>query len=346
MGGSSLAPLVFADSFGKRPGYPVLEVLDPTDPSSILAVERRTALSRSLFVVSSKSGSTLEPNVFFDYFYGQVEKALGARAGERFVVVTDPGSPLEKEAAKRRVRRVFPGDPDIGGRYSALSHFRLVPAALPGGGVAQMLRPGPPARRLRPRGPPPRRSRGSGCRRDAAAGPRDDGPLPQGGGGEPGPPARSGDRRGRRRGTRQADLLRRAAGSPIRDVDRAVDRREHGQGRARNPARRGRASGRAGGLRLRPLFRRDRAQGRFRVAGPDGRELRDAGSARPGRRDVPLGVRDGGRGKDPRDQPLRPAQRPGGEGSDQRDSEGTVDGRQPGQVDSRQSTVDSGRRRG
>ncbi|HKA35441.1 MAG TPA: transaldolase, partial [Thermoanaerobaculia bacterium] len=115
MGGSSLAPLVFADSFGKRPGYPVLEVLDSTEPSSILAVERRTDLSRSLFVVSSKSGSTLEPNVFFDYFYGQVEKALGARAGERFVVVTDPGSPLEKEAAKRRVRRVFPGDPDIGG---------------------------------------------------------------------------------------------------------------------------------------------------------------------------------------------------------------------------------------
>ena len=139
MGGSSLAPIVFADSFGRRPGYPVLEVLDSTEPSSVLAIEK-TDLSRCLFVVSSKSGSTLEPNVFFDYFYDRVEQALGGRAGERFVVVTDPGSPLEKESGKRRVRRIFPGDPDIGGRYSALSNFGLVPAALAGVDVAEMLR--------------------------------------------------------------------------------------------------------------------------------------------------------------------------------------------------------------
>jgi transaldolase/glucose-6-phosphate isomerase len=140
MGGSSLAPLVFADSFGRRPGYPTLEVLDSTEPSSVLAVEEEADLSRSLFIVSSKSGSTLEPNVFFDYFYARAEKALGGKAGERFVVVSDPGSPLEKEAARRRVRRIFPGDPDIGGRYSALSNFGLVPAALAGVDVAEMLR--------------------------------------------------------------------------------------------------------------------------------------------------------------------------------------------------------------
>ncbi|HKF45077.1 MAG TPA: glucose-6-phosphate isomerase [Thermoanaerobaculia bacterium] len=140
MGGSSLAPLVFSDSFGRRQGYPELKVLDSTEPSSVLSVEKDHDLSRCLFVVSSKSGSTLEPNIFFDYFYGRVESALGGKAGERFVVVTDPGSALEKEAAKRKVRRVFAGDPDIGGRYSALSNFGLVPAALAGVDVAEMLR--------------------------------------------------------------------------------------------------------------------------------------------------------------------------------------------------------------
>jgi hypothetical protein len=140
MGGSSLAPLVFGQSFGRRAGYPELQVLDSTEPSSVLAVADAGDFGRSLFVVSSKSGSTLEPNIFFDYFYGRVEKALGARAGERFIVITDPGSALEKEASRRRVRRIFPGDPKIGGRYSALSNFGLVPAALAGADVAEMLR--------------------------------------------------------------------------------------------------------------------------------------------------------------------------------------------------------------
>jgi hypothetical protein len=140
MGGSSLAPLVFGQSFGRRAGYPELQVLDSTEPSSVLEVAEAGDLGRTLFVVSSKSGSTLEPNIFFDYFYGRVEKSLGARAGERFIVVTDPGSPLEKEASRRRVRRIFPGDPKIGGRYSALSNFGLVPAALGGADVAELLR--------------------------------------------------------------------------------------------------------------------------------------------------------------------------------------------------------------
>jgi transaldolase/glucose-6-phosphate isomerase len=131
---------VFGQSFGRRAGYPELQVLDSTEPSSVLEVAEAGDLGRTLFVVSSKSGSTLEPNIFFDYFYGRVEKSLGARAGERFIVVTDPGSPLEKEASRRRVRRIFPGDPKIGGRYSALSNFGLVPAALGGADVAELLR--------------------------------------------------------------------------------------------------------------------------------------------------------------------------------------------------------------
>jgi hypothetical protein len=140
MGGSSLAPLVFGQSFGRRAGYPQLQVLDSTEPSSVREVAEAGELERALFVVSSKSGSTLEPNIFFDYFYDRMAKSLGGRAGERFVVVTDPGSALEKEASRRRVRRIFPGDPGIGGRYSALSNFGLVPAALAGADVAEMLR--------------------------------------------------------------------------------------------------------------------------------------------------------------------------------------------------------------
>jgi transaldolase / glucose-6-phosphate isomerase len=140
MGGSSLAPLVFGDSFGCRPGYPRLRVLDSTEPSSVLAIEREGNLGRCLFVVSSKSGSTLEPNIFFDYFYERMDQVLGEKAAERFLVVTDPGSSLEKEASRRRVRRVFAGDPEIGGRYSALSNFGLVPAALAGVDVAELVR--------------------------------------------------------------------------------------------------------------------------------------------------------------------------------------------------------------
>jgi len=140
MGGSSLAPFVFASSFKRRPGFPELEVLDSTEPSMILATAGRSDPARTLFIVSSKSGTTLEPNILFDYFYDLAEKALGGKAGERFVVVTDPGSALEKEAGRRRVRRVFPGDPSIGGRYSALSNFGLVPAAFLGVDLPELLR--------------------------------------------------------------------------------------------------------------------------------------------------------------------------------------------------------------
>lgn len=140
MGGSSLAPLVFASSFKKQAGYPELEVLDSTEPSMVLATAGRSDPARTLFIVSSKSGTTLEPNILFDYFFDLAEKALGEKAGGRFVVVTDPGSALEKEGERRRVRRVFPGDPQIGGRYSALSNFGLVPAAFLGVDLAELLR--------------------------------------------------------------------------------------------------------------------------------------------------------------------------------------------------------------
>ena len=140
MGGSSLAPLVFASSFPPEKGFPRLEVLDSTEPSAVAAAAGETEPGRSLYVVSSKSGTTLEPNILFDYFFELASRELAGRAaGERFVVITDPGSALEKEAAKRKVRRVFPGDPRIGGRYSALSNFGIVPAALAGIPVGELL---------------------------------------------------------------------------------------------------------------------------------------------------------------------------------------------------------------
>jgi glucose-6-phosphate isomerase len=139
MGGSSLAPLVFASSFARASGFPGLEILDSTEPSAVLAIAARTEPRRALYVVSSKSGTTLEPNILFDYFFDLASRELGPKAGERFLVITDPGSALEREAATRKVRRVFPGDPTIGGRYSALSNFGIVPAALAGIRVGELL---------------------------------------------------------------------------------------------------------------------------------------------------------------------------------------------------------------
>jgi transaldolase/glucose-6-phosphate isomerase len=142
MGGSSLAPLVFANSFGRRDGFPRLEVLDSTEPTSVLAAADAAPPGRTIYVVSSKSGTTLEPNLFFDYFFALAKDDLGPRAGERFVVVTDPGTPLEEVARRRGVRKIFPGDPAIGGRYSALSNFGIVPAGLSGIDVRTLLRKG------------------------------------------------------------------------------------------------------------------------------------------------------------------------------------------------------------
>jgi transaldolase/glucose-6-phosphate isomerase len=140
MGGSSLCPEVWAETFGPQPGAPRLVVLDSTDPQQLLAVERSLDLARTLFCVSSKSGSTLEPNIFKGWFFERVKQMVGPdRAGRQFIAVTDPGSQLEQEAKREGFRRVFPGLKSIGGRYSALSDFGLVPAALMGLDVGKLL---------------------------------------------------------------------------------------------------------------------------------------------------------------------------------------------------------------
>jgi transaldolase / glucose-6-phosphate isomerase len=133
MGGSSLGPEVLAQTFDKQPGYPKLHVLDSTDPAQVRAMQASINLADTLFIVSSKSGGTTEPNVMKDYFFERVSETIGAdKAGHRFIAVTDPGSSLQKVAAKQGFARTFYGDPTIGGRYSVLSPFGLVPAAAAG----------------------------------------------------------------------------------------------------------------------------------------------------------------------------------------------------------------------
>ena len=133
MGGSSLCPEVLAQTFGQLPGGPRLHVLDSTDPAQVASVESRVDLARTLVIVASKSGSTLEPNIFHAYFFHRMAERVGAaQAGRRFVAITDPGSKLETVAARDGFRRIFAGVPSIGGRYSALSPFGIVPAAAMG----------------------------------------------------------------------------------------------------------------------------------------------------------------------------------------------------------------------
>ncbi|HZR30593.1 MAG TPA: bifunctional transaldolase/phosoglucose isomerase [Terriglobales bacterium] len=138
MGGSSLAPEVYQRTFGNATGYPELVVLDSTHPEAVRAVEKRIDLQHTLFLVSSKSGTTTEMLSFFYYFWKQVS-AKDRAAGKNFVAITDPGTPLEKLARERGFRRVFPGSPEVGGRYAALSLFGLVPAALIGVNVKRLL---------------------------------------------------------------------------------------------------------------------------------------------------------------------------------------------------------------
>jgi transaldolase/glucose-6-phosphate isomerase len=141
MGGSSLGPEVLAETFASKPGFPKLHVLDSTDPAQVRHLQASINIAKTLFIVSSKSGSTTEPNVMKDYFFAQVSKAIGAdKAGHRFIAVTDPGSSLEKVAAKEGFARIFHGDPTIGGRYSVLSPFGLVPAATAGIDLRTLLK--------------------------------------------------------------------------------------------------------------------------------------------------------------------------------------------------------------
>jgi transaldolase / glucose-6-phosphate isomerase len=138
MGGSSLAPDVFRGIFGSRAGFPELLVLDSTHPDAVAAVARRIDVRHSLFVVSSKSGTTTEPLAFYRYFWEAV-RTTGAPPGRHFAAVTDPGTPLEKLAIDQGFRAVFRALPTVGGRYSALTMFGLVPAALIGADVRGLL---------------------------------------------------------------------------------------------------------------------------------------------------------------------------------------------------------------
>src|SRR5579885_2930164 len=139
MGGSSLCPEVLRLTFGSAPGYLKLFVLDTTDPDTIHAVEQQIDLNTTLFIVASKSGSTIETLSHFKYFFDKERKLQGEKAGEHFIAITDPGTSLEKLARDNHFRHVFSNPPDIGGRYSALSFFGLVPGGLLGVDLEQLL---------------------------------------------------------------------------------------------------------------------------------------------------------------------------------------------------------------
>jgi glucose-6-phosphate isomerase len=140
MGGSSLAPDVFQRMFGNKSGYPALNILDTTHPDSIQKIASELNLDRTAFIVATKSGTTVETLSLFRYFYARIAKALGEdRAGKHFIAITDPESPLLQVAERLGFRDVFVNDPNIGGRYSALSYFGLVPAALIGVDIKELL---------------------------------------------------------------------------------------------------------------------------------------------------------------------------------------------------------------
>ncbi|MET0625569.1 MAG: bifunctional transaldolase/phosoglucose isomerase [Pyrinomonadaceae bacterium] len=138
MGGSSLAPEVLRRTFGKQEGFPELLVLDSTDPDTVAELRERINPAQTLFVVSSKSGTTTEPLMFYRYWYGEVGK-VKENPGENFLAVTDPGTKMEADATRDKFKRVFLNPSDIGGRYSALSYFGMVPAALMGVDIKKLL---------------------------------------------------------------------------------------------------------------------------------------------------------------------------------------------------------------
>ncbi len=140
MGGSSLCPEVLALTFGQVPGFPRLHILDSTDPAQIRSIEKQIDLAKTLFIVSSKSGSTLEPNIYKQYFFERVQQTIGTdKAGGRFIAITDPGSKMQQVAERDRFRNIFYGLPSIGGRYSALSNFGIIPGAAMGLDTAKFL---------------------------------------------------------------------------------------------------------------------------------------------------------------------------------------------------------------
>jgi Glucose-6-phosphate isomerase len=138
MGGSSLCPEVLARTFGRQAGFPELVVLDSTDPDVLADLLNRVDIKTCLFVIASKSGSTTEPNTFYKFWYDQLGKQTDS-PGTNFIAITDPGSPLVETAATLGFQRTFLNQADIGGRYSALSYFGMVPAALMGIDVRKFL---------------------------------------------------------------------------------------------------------------------------------------------------------------------------------------------------------------
>ena len=138
MGGSSLAPEVLRRTFGRQEGFPELLVLDSTDPDTVAEFRGKIDPAHTLFVVSSKSGTTTEPLMFYRYWYDQVSR-VKENPGENFLAVTDPGTKMEADATRDRFKRIFLNPSDIGGRYSALSYFGMVPAALMGLDIRKLL---------------------------------------------------------------------------------------------------------------------------------------------------------------------------------------------------------------
>ena len=140
MGGSSLCVEVLKLTYGKVKGSPEMFILDSTDPAQIRDLESKLDLAKTIFIVSSKSGSTLEPNIFKQYFFERVKSVVGAaEVGKHFIAITDPGSKMQQVAERDGFRHIFFGLPSIGGRYSALSNFGVIPAAIQGIDVAKFL---------------------------------------------------------------------------------------------------------------------------------------------------------------------------------------------------------------
>jgi len=140
MGGSSLCPEVLSVTFGQQGDFPALHIVDSTDPAQVKSVREKLNLAETLVIVASKSGSTLEPNILKQYFFEEMKNAVGAdQAGSHFIAITDPGSKMEQVAKADGFRDIFYGDPTIGGRYSALSPFGMVPATVSGLDMGKVL---------------------------------------------------------------------------------------------------------------------------------------------------------------------------------------------------------------
>src|SRR5580698_9540829 len=140
MGGSSLCPEVLAKTFGEKAGFPALHIVDSTDPAEVMAACNEVNLGETLVIVASKSGTTLEPNILKQFFFDEMRRAVGSdNAGNRFMAITDPGSKMEQVAKADNFRHIFYGLPSIGGRYSALSNFGMVPAAAMGVDITKFL---------------------------------------------------------------------------------------------------------------------------------------------------------------------------------------------------------------